>query len=145
MTNKQVVEIKDGKNNIELCNINVGMESDYTLESALNDLGRNGYDVLSSEELARIRRQEGIKSPFCLMGTVVGENFVYQPKDSNIILVIDREQSKKHSLYSIQPDEKTKLTYIDASKLLNIAESDVEKAIKSGVLALKKDEIVKRG
>lgn len=129
----EITKVKDGKKTYDVLTVEGSFERAYPA------LRKEGVEIATAEQIARMRRLSGSDSSLSRnYGQWVAEAHIYQPKDSGIVLIVDGN----HNPILANPSEATnrhrkgKEFYVDNSKLLNRAEKDAKKAVKSGVLAL---------
>ena len=128
-----VTKVQDRKEAYDVLTI------DGSFDKAYPSLKKERVQLATTEQIARERRFSGSDSSLSRnYGQWVAEAHIYQPKDSGIVLIVDG----KHNPILANPTEATNAHrngeefYVNTSKLLNRAEKDPKKAIKSGVLAL---------
>ena len=135
----EVTKVQDGKKALEIGTSQGPFDQSYPA------LLKAGFTFHSAEQEAHARILAGPNSYVSRNGTYVNNAHVYQPKDSGIVLIVDG----KHNPILANPSEATNAHrngnefYVNTPKLLNRAERDPKKAVKSGVLALARP--VKKG
>ena len=110
-------------------------------DKAYAELKREGYEITTTEELAMERIKKGEKDDISQCGSYVAEAFIYLKNGD--ILITDRKHNPilKNPAKATQAHEKGEEFSVSIENLKRIAQRDVKKAIISGVLLLKRDEI----
>lgn len=125
----EITKIQDGKKQLE-----IGTQTD-SFDKAYPVLSEAGFKFHSAEQEARARRLSGAGSYICRNGTYVNNAHIYQPKESNIILITDGSFNPitKNFAEATNCNRNGREHYVDISKLRDLAKKDPRDAVKTGV------------
>src|SRR3990167_1851941 len=112
----EVTKVQEGKKVYDVLTI------DGSFDKAYPALRKEGVELATAEQIARVRRLSGADSQLCRnYGQWVAEGHIYQPKDSGIVLIVDGAHNPilQNPIEATNCHRQGKEFYVNTSKLLN--------------------------
>lgn len=122
--------------------VTIATEQD-AFDKALAVLNKAGYIQTETKDLAQARIALGKQHDVSQYGSYNQEGFLYLPKDAKSILIVDGKHNPilKNPVEATNAHRNGKEFYVEADKLRQLAKSNPNDAIKSGVLLLSRNDI----